>query len=119
MAAENSTRSAFDALTAALGGEADKAVTPDQRATLVAFAEGNISQKSSSPDQLNKLALGRVQALYVAGSLATIDGAQGKNPFADPELAKVYQQQQRYMQYVQERLEGKTPKTPDRGGQDR
>lgn len=98
----SSGKAAFDALTTAVMGHAaqnDSAplLTAEQRSALIAFAEANIRRTETVRGSLNRAALGRVQAQYVAGSLATLDGSRTKSPFHDPELTQVYHAQQRYM----------------------
>lgn len=119
MSSDNSTRAAFGALAADMGSrindpKARLQMTAEQRTTLIAFAESNISPTTSDAEQLRKLALGRVQAQYVAGSLATLDGPKAPSPFKDQDLTRIYQQQQQYMRELQKTLE-KEHVRPDRG----
>jgi len=95
-------RDAFHALQADVGKRAldpnhRSAITLEQRSAVIAYAETYVNHRTGRIPPLNKLALGRVQALWVAGALATLDGPGVKTPFKESELTSVYQRQQQYI----------------------
>jgi hypothetical protein len=78
VASMDSGKSAFAALTAAVtlrgvDGTGQASLTSEQRLIVTRFAELNIRRRMKLGDCPNRLALGRLQALYVARSLATLD----------------------------------------------
>ena len=120
MPADDKTHAAFAALTASIAKRLEDATAPlpitlEHRTTLVAFAEANSRAQGRAPELLNKMALGRVQALYVAGSLAMLDGIGAKSPFKDAELTKVYEAEQQYMRSLHEKQQGRGDEGHTRG----
>lgn len=100
-------KQAFEALTAAVmtrGNEpgSQTSLDAEQRSIVIRFAEVNIWRRPKPGDCPNRLALGRLQALYVARALATLDGPGAIVPFVNLELREVFVAQQKFMAAVLE-----------------
>ena len=86
-------------LAHSLSDEHRSALSALHRRFLVAYAELNIRRPPGPQVTREQLALGRVQSLYIANALATIEPAKS-TPFQNSELAAEYRAQQRYMVHV-------------------
>lgn len=108
MLIDKSTQAALDNLarqtSAMVASDSHRpGLTPEDRKLVIDFADRGIGQKVSNMKSVNHFAPMRLQARYVAGSLAMVDPAASDPPFRDGSLNDIYRAQQRYMVFMQTR----------------
>ena len=79
-------------------------LTPDQRATLIRFAERSIERRQTRGGTIQSLIAQRLAAQNIAGMLAVIDGAGMRTPFTHPDLTRAYESQQEYQRGLEDSL---------------
>lgn len=103
MAADTQQASAFAAIETDIDrrlgdAKAPQTMTKDQRTYLVNYAEVSVAGQATDARDAPRAAVGRVQAVYVAGALGTLDKPGTPNPFRDEQLAKEYERAQKFME---------------------
>lgn len=119
MAADTLQAAAFSALEKDIDrrladAKAPVTMTGDQRSYLVNYAEANVAGSAGSAENAARAGVGRVQSMYVAGALGTLDPAGSKNPFRDQQLAQEYDRQAKFMENQNQKLLGRADREPER-----
>jgi hypothetical protein len=69
----------------------------DLRQVLVDHSERTFSRTEVDPESVNRVLMQRLAARTVAASLGMLDGAVGKNPFKNAELARIYESEKHWL----------------------
>jgi hypothetical protein len=84
------------------------------RSELIAFADRNIDARAQDREGLARLQVQRLAARNIAGSLAMIDGPDGRAPFAHQELSDIYRAEQAYRATLEQTLQRQSGRGMDR-----
>lgn len=93
---------AYRVLQAAMNAKASSPTTVQRlpaatRASLLKYAEAAYTIRPKTPADANRAAHARLRSTFIAGALATLEGADAPMPFIHHELRRAFREQQQFM----------------------